>query len=142
MFRNYRVLKATVRVQAVVSGMSANGIASMVMIPLSGEAVLPSNPFAWSTIPYSKLIPLADKVNGGGNLLNQVQTYDLPKIARVSPAEYTIDLDWSANNVSNPIKVISFILGLYSTGSSTVVTAGYNIQITYLTEWFSPLPLL
>lgn len=142
MFRNYRVLKATVRVQAVVSNMSANGLATIVMIPLSGGITAPVNPFAWQTVPYSKSFPLADKTNGGHNVLNAVQTYNLPAIAKVTQKEYETDLDWAGNITSNPVKDLTMALGVFSTGSSTVVTAAYNIQITYLTEWFSPFPLI
>jgi hypothetical protein len=142
MYRNFRVLKATARVQAVVSNMSSNGLATFCLIPLSGGITAPVNPFAWMAVPYSKAYPMADKTNGGNNVLNAVVTYDLPAIAKVSRQEYETDLDWAGNIVSNPVKELTLVLGLYSTGSSAVVNAAYNVQLTYLVEWFSPFPLI
>jgi hypothetical protein len=142
MYRNYRVIKATVRIQAVAAAMSSNGIANFVLIPLVGGITAPVNPFAWHCVPYARAYPLADKTNGGHNVLNACVTFDLPALNKVTKKEYETDLDWAGNITSNPVKAIDMAFGVYSTGSATAVTSGYTIQITYLTEWFSPFPLI
>ncbi len=140
LYLNYKVHRVTVRIQG--TGTSASGsFMQFVTAPVPSQAVVPSNPQLWKTIPYSSIKTFTPQVNGGKNTFEVVRHYDLAQVARVTPAQYANDMDFSGAIGSNPARQIYLMTSVASYGSGTVATVYFTIQITYEVEWFNPVPM-
>lgn len=141
LFLNYKVKKATVRVQATVTGLATGGMANVVIAPVAGQAVVPANKQTWKCMRGAKFKAIANNAVGGVNLVDMVATWDLAWVASVTPSQYEADMDFSGAVGSNPARQLFVMLAVDSVASGTVVTCNYNIQITYLVEWFNSTPM-
>jgi hypothetical protein len=92
-------------------------------------------------IPGAKLSVVSNNSVGGQNMFEMVANYDNAKVARVTPQQYAADMDWSGLVGSNPARQNFLMVAHDGVGTSSVTTAVYNVQITYLVEWFNPVPL-
>lgn len=142
MFLNYKVHTATVRLQGTVSaGTGTSMLNGIVMAPVPYQAVVPTNKLTWRTLPGAKFKAVAPLTFGGPSIVNFTSTYDLAKITRCTKDQYQTDMDFSGAVGSNPTRQIYLLVGVDSIGSSTAVNITYSIQITYLVEWFNPIPV-
>lgn len=141
LFLNYKVRRVTARIQGTVTGLSTGAFASVVVAPLAAQAVVPSNKQTWKLIPGARLVTVANNGVGGKNMVEVIAPMDNAKIARVTKEQYENDMDFSGQVGSNPSRQNYLMISLDSVGSSSVATLSFNIQITYETEWFNPVPL-
>lgn len=142
LFGSYKVRRATVRLQGTVNGMAAGGLATVVLAPLAGGSVVPSNKQTWKMMRGATMHIATNQSLGGNNTSFEItRTFDLPWAAAVTKAQYDNDMDFSGAVGSNPARAVYVVLGLDSAGSASVVTMTYNLQITYLVEWFNPIPM-
>lgn len=138
-FQNYRVTKATARVQATAT-LGVGGIATFIMGAVP-QSTMPASKAAWRATPTAKMGVCVTSANGGKNVVELTSTYDMAKVLRVNKAEFRSDMDFTGGTASNPARAVNLFLSLDSAGSATVASASYNIQITYEVEWFNPLPV-
>lgn len=139
-FQNYRVTRATVRVQATPTNMSAGGLATVIMGAVP-QSTMPATKQAWRATPTAKMGVAVNAASGGKNVVELTATYDMAKVLRVNQAEFRSDMDFTGGTASNPARAVNLFLSADSCGSATVVNVSYNIQITYEVEWFNPLPV-
>lgn len=140
LFLNYKVHRATARVRGVVTGMST-GFANVIIAPVPGQPVVPSGKQFWRSIRGNQLQTVVNMTAGGKNMANFTVTYDLAKAAGVTKEQYANDMDFSGTIASNPARQIWLLVATDSVNSSSVVTFTYDIDITYLVEWFNPIPM-
>lgn len=139
-FLNYRVYRATMRAQvSLVSGLT-QGFANVTVGALPWQSVLPANSQTWKMTPGNMMKALAQS-GGGPSVVEFTRTWSLPAVARVTPAQYRIDADYSGQVGSNPARQIYGFVGVESVGSSTAATFAMSIQLTYEVEWFNPVPV-
>jgi hypothetical protein len=142
MFLNYKVHTVTVRVQGTISaGTGPAAFGTVTLAPVPYQAVVPSNKLTWRTIPGATFKPVSSVTYGGPSLVNMTASYDLAKISRITKEQYQVDMDWSGSVGANPSRQIYLLLAVDSAGSSAAVNFWYNVQITYLVEWFNPVPV-
>lgn len=140
LFLNYKVHKVTVRLQGTAAVGSGGG-ARVVIAPVANQAVVPANKQTWALIPGAKMAFLPPNANGGPTVARLMATYDNAAVARVTKAQYAIDMDWSGQVGSNPARQNYLLVAVDSVASGVAATLAYNLQITYEVEWFNPVPL-
>lgn len=140
LFLNYKVRRVTVRFQGTAA-LSNNSMAQITLAPVPNQAVIPSNPRLWVTIPGAKALYTAPNVNGGKNVVEHTMNLDLAKVARVTRQQYETDMDFSGAVGSNPARQIYFFVSIAAVGSTTPATLYFALQITYEVEWFNPVPM-
>lgn len=141
LYLNYKVHKVTVRVQGTVSGLSAGSFANVVLAPVANQAVIPANKQTWKMIPGAKLRTVANNSVGGRNMFSFVANYDNAKVARLTKGQYSNDMDWSGLIGSNPARMNYVFVAVDGVYTSSVTVLAFNVQITYLVEWFNPVPM-
>lgn len=140
LFLNYKVHRVTARIQGAAE-CSNNSIAHIVVAPVSSQSVVPTNPNYWKLIPYARVYTVTSNLNGGKNVYNHAASYDNAAIARVTPAQYDVDMDWSGVVGSNPARMNYLMIGVNTVNSTTPGKAIYSIQLTFEVEWFNPIPM-
>ncbi len=140
MFLNYKVRRVTVRIQGT-STCSSGSFNQAIIAPVASQAVIPTDPVYWRTVPMSTMHTLAPNANGGVTTFSHVKSYDLATVSRLTKQQFNNDMDFSGTIGSNPARQIYLFVGVQSVGSSSVATLTYTIQITYEVEWFNPVPL-
>lgn len=139
-FLNYRVHRCTMRVQAsVVSGLT-QGFANVTVGAIPWQPVLPSNAQTWKTLPGNEMKGLAQS-GGSPSVVSFTRTWDMARISRITKAQFLNESDYSAAIGTNPPRMIYGFVGFESVGSSTAATFSASIQLTYLVEWFNPVPV-
>jgi hypothetical protein len=141
LFLNYKVKKVTVRVQGTVTGMATGGLANVTLAPVPYQPVLPANKQTWKLVRGARYKTLTNQAQGGQNHVEFLVNYDNAWVAEVTPSQYANDMDWSGTVGSNPARQNYLALCIDSINSATPATLAYNIQITYLVEWFNPVPI-
>lgn len=141
LYLSYKVNRVTVRVQGTVTGLSAGAFANAILAPIPFQAVVPANKQTWKMIPGARMKVLTNNSVGGSNMFNMTATYDIARVARVTKQQYKNDMDWSGQVGSNPARQVYCLIAFDSVGSSSVMTANYNTQVTYEVEWFNPVPM-
>lgn len=141
LYLNYKVHSVTVRIQGTVTGLSAGAFANVVLAPVAFQAVVPANKQTWKMIPGAKFQVVSNNSVGGRNMFNLEATYDIAAVARVTKQQYAADMDWSGQVGSNPVRMNYALVAVDGVNTSSVSTAVFNTQITYLVEWFNPVPL-
>lgn len=140
LYLNYKVHRVTVRIQG--TGTAASGsFLQFMTAPVASQAVVPSNPQLWKTIPYNAYKTFTPQANGGKTTFDVVRNFDLADVSRVTKSQYANDMDFSGAVGSNPARQVYLMTGVASYGSGTVATIYLAIQITYLVEWFNPVPM-
>lgn len=140
LFLNYKVRKCTVRVQGTATAASGS-LLNVTLMPVPGQAVIPANKFAWRTIHGAQFKTISPQANGGRNMVDFVNTYDIAKVAGITKQQFDSDMDFSGAVGSNPARMMYLGVGIDSVGSGTLGTLVFSIQITYLVEWFNPVPM-
>lgn len=140
LYLNYKVRRVTVRVMASFAG-SAGSLGRLTIAPVAYQPVVPANAATWVMLPFASSRMMAVATEGGKNVAEITRTYDMPRIAKITRAQFSNELDWSGQVGSNPARQIYLLLGLESVNSSTVGSAKYSIYITYEVEWFNPVPM-
>lgn len=140
LFLNYKVSRATLRVQGSVN-CASGGYCQVIIAPVPSQAVVPASPNYWRLIPGARIYTVMPQVNGGHNTFDHVQTYDIAKVARVTKQQYSNDMDFSGAVGSNPARQIYVMVAVQSVNSGTVGTIVNNVQLTYEVEWFNPVPM-
>lgn len=140
LYLNYKVRRVTVRLQGTGT-MASGGAMRVTLAPVPFQAVVPANKHTWVLIPGSVSKMIAPNANGGPTIVNLVAAYDNAAVARITPQQYSNDMDWSGAVGSNPARQNYLMLAIDTINSGTVGTLGYAIQITYEVEWFNPVPL-
>lgn len=141
LYLSYKVRRATVRIQGTVTGLSAGSFANVVLAPVPFQAVVPANKQTWKMIPGAKMKSLTNNSVGGTNMFSITATFDMAKVARVTKQQFASDMDWSGQVGSNPLRQVYALIAFDAVGSSSVLTANYNTQVTYEVEWFNPVPM-
>lgn len=142
LYLNYKIHKVTVRLHGFAGGGTGNShFANVSMAPVPGQAVVPANRATWKTIPGGVTTSITSAANGGLNRVDFSRTYDLARVACVTRQQYVTDMDFSGAIGSNPARQLYLMVALDSAGSSTVMGLTYAITISYLVEWFNPVPL-
>lgn len=141
LYLSYKVNRVTVRIQGTVTGLSAGAFANVVLAPVPFQAVVPANKQTWKMIPGAKLKVLTNNAVGGSNMFSITASYDIARVARVTKQQYKNEMDWSGQVGSNPARQVYCLIAFDSVGSSSVLTANYNTQVTYQVEWFNPVPM-
>jgi len=139
-FLNYRVNKATVRVQAAILSGLSGGFGEITLGAVPDQATIPSDPTTWKMIPGTVMKPISNTAAGPA-VAELVGTWDLAKLVRFTKAQYNTEADFSAPTGSNPARQVFAFVGGESIGSSSATTFTISYQITYVVEWFSPLPV-
>lgn len=141
-YRNYRVTKVTVRLRGqVAGGTSATSAAEVIMIPVALQAVIPSDAYLWKTLPHAKSQFITVASNGGKNVVDMQQTFDVADVLKVSKKQYAQDFDFTGSSTTNPERQAFVMVGVLGVGVTTAVTLAYTISLTYQVEWFNPIPL-
>lgn len=140
LFLNYKVRRVTARIHGTCTN-STGCFTSVVIAPVASQAVVPSNPHYWRTIPMMRQYDVVHAGDGGKNTFNHTAAYDNATVARVTPQQYDVDMDFSGQVGSNPARMNYLMLGVQGIGSGTVSTLRCVIQITYEVEWFNPVPM-
>lgn len=138
LFYNYRVSRVTVR--AVLFGQgSTGGVINLTVLPVPGQAVLPTNPVLWRSgrgATHTTVVPQAD---GGKNSMSHTRTYDIARWLGVSKQQYLSDMDFSGAVGSNPLRQLYFAVTVNSCMGSTPARVVFQLDITYEVEWFNPV---
>jgi hypothetical protein len=141
LYLSYKVHRVTVRIQGTVTGMSTGAIANVVLAPIAYQAVAPANKYTWRMIPGSKMAVVSNNSVGGRNMFTLEATYDIAAVCRVTKGQFANETDWSGLVGSNPARQAFALIAMDSVNSSSVATIVYNTQMTYLVEWFNPVPM-
>lgn len=139
LFLNYKVRRVTARVQASVKGMAAGSMATVTVVPVAGQAVLPGNKETWKMARMAQFQNIVNANEGGKNIATFTMDLDNAKIACVTKQQYDTDMDFSGQVGSNPARQNYLIACISSSGSATTATMLLTIQLTYLVEWFNPV---
>lgn len=140
LFLNYKVRRVTVRVQGTPNTAN-NSYVMAIMAPVPSQAVIPTNPLLWVSIPKAVIQSATPNANGGKSLVTYIRTFDIASVAGVTKAQYQNDMDFSGTVGSNPARQVYFFVGMRSIGSGTPATFNYTVQISYEVEWFNPTPI-
>lgn len=142
LYLNYKVHRVTVRLTGFVGGGTGNShFANVSMAPIPSQSVVPANRATWKTIPGGVTACITSSSNGGMNRVSYTKSYELARVAAVTKQQYANDMDFSGAIASNPARQMYLMVSLDSAGSSTVMGLTYAITISYLVEWFNPVPL-
>lgn len=140
LYLNYKVHRVSIRIQG--TGSCASGaFMQFVTAPVASQAVVPVNPQLWKTIPYNATRTFTPQVNGGKTTFEITRSFDLAQVCRVTKSQYANDMDFSGAVGSNPARQVYLMTSVASYGSGSVATTFFAIQITYLVEWFNPVPM-
>lgn len=139
-FANYRVWRTRVQVEGTASG-SSSGAHIVALVPNSYTPTIPSATAAWLVQPMSVQRLFANVTSGGSNVLRLDQSFDLPRLARLTRAQYADDMDFTANTAAVPSRQMYVAVANYSLGSSTVATFVYQILVSMEIEFFNPITL-
>jgi len=139
-FANYRVWATSVRVVGTFTGGSAGTFVEAFMYPNATNVFLGSGG-SWVTAPGVVKKPIRADNTGGTNVVTLLRRFNLPAVARLTPLQYSIPLDWTASVTSVPPRLIQMAFGFTSTGSSTVVTMNALCYMQMDIEFFNPIQL-
>ncbi len=140
LFLNYKVQRVTARVRGTYSG-SAGSFGIVVVAPVAYQAVVPADPALWRTIPYSREYEVMNATEGGKNYFTHVQSYRNDQVARVTKQQYDIDMDFSGQVGSNPVRQNFLMVSLQGAGTTSAAKLTFFVDITYEVEWFNPVPM-
>jgi len=139
-FGFYRVLGVTVRLTAVATTTALTGFADVIVAPTASTTIT-SSQTAWRSIPGAIRRQITPLAQGGHNMAKLVVSYDLPKILRVTRAQYSIEDDYASVVGASPGLPAVLNVMVVGVGSANVYSISYTIDITYDVQWSKPLPL-
>lgn len=140
-YTSYRVWRARIRVIGTVNVSSSNGVCTVTLTPNAYTATIPSNPKAWPVQPQSvfKVVP---PVNAGSNAVARLDhTFNLPRLAALTPQQYKTDMDFTANVASNPSRQLYCAVTVQGNTGGGVATYVYSIWVSLEIEFFNPATL-
>lgn len=135
-FANYRVWEASVRVEGVVSGGSTGACGLVCVFPNATNTFIAA---LGSVAPMGvKKVVRADAGNGGPNAVKLQKRFSNSTVFRITPAQYAVDMDFSAGTAANPSRISRFGVSVLGINSTTALTFGYIIWVEMLIEFFNP----
>lgn len=139
-FYNYRVRAVTVRFKVFASG-STGGAHMVVVAPLPGGAVAPSNPELWRSIRGNTSNLIASSDQGGANRWEFTKTYDMAHWLGITKQQFVNEQDYAGQIGSSPARTLYLLIGTRAVNGSTPSRIFFSLDITYQVEWFNPTPM-
>lgn len=143
-FTNYRVRRAWVRFEGMITGGSASGsIATICLVPNPLQPTLPSAATSWPVQPGAVHRTIVQAAYGGANKVTFDKRYDMASLFRVTPQQFNTDFDFTATTGSNPARQMYLALTILSNAgsTSTPMTIEGVIYVAMDVEFFNPVLL-